>query len=234
MSHPPLHSCRPVRALALLCSLALAACGDGSGLLGVSGSADAATVRFVNASASSLDLATAGVVAASNANIAPGSGVACFSVADPVAPGLSVRQSGTSADLTGFAPLLARGGRYTLVAYPGASGFIQFATVPNVSLLVAGRSALRVFNGSSSLGVVDVHVTAPGAALVSPSVTGVGYGAASGTFDVSAGTIQVRLTSSTTAAVLFDSGSLTLEAGKVYTLVVSSATSAALLVPDCI
>lgn len=233
MSHPSFHPFRPIRALALFCSVALAACGDGSGLLGVGGSADAATVRFVNASASSLDLATAGVVAASNANIAPGSGVGCFSVADPAVPGLSVRQSGTSTDLTGFAPLFASGGHYTLVAYPGSSGFIQFATVPNVSLLVAGRSALRVFNGSSSLGVVDVHATAPGAALGTPAVTGVGYGAASGTFDVSAGTVQVRLTSSTTAAVVFDAGSLALEAGKVYTLVVSSATSAALLVPDC-
>jgi hypothetical protein len=198
----------------------------------VAGSSDAATVRFANATASPLDLAASGVVAPANANIAPGSAAACFSVADPAAPALTVRQAGTSTEIAGFAPVLSRGARFTLVAYPGASGIIQFASVPNGEAVVAGRSALRVFNGSSGLGVVDVHVTAPGAALGTPSVTGVGFGTASGTFDVSAGTIQVRLASAGTTTVVFDAGSQVLEPGRSYTLIVSSAT-AALLVPDC-
>jgi hypothetical protein len=219
--------------MALLGSVALAACDGGSGLLGVAGPADAATVRFVNVSASPLDLAMSGIVTAPNANIAPGASVGCFSVADPTVPGLSVRQSGTTTDLTGFAPRFSAGGRYTLVAYPGPTGFIQFASVPNASLLVAGRSALRVFNGSPALDVVDMYVTAPGATLETPIATGIGYGAASGTFDVSAGTIQVRLTNPLTQGVVFDSGSRVLEAGKSYTLVVSSAT-AAVIVPDCV
>jgi hypothetical protein len=98
--------------------------------------------------------------------------------------------------------------------------------------MITGRSALRVFDGSSALGVVDVYVTAPGAALGTPAVTGLAFGASSGSFDVAAGTVQVRLTNNGTTRVVFDAGNQVLTAGKSYTLVVSSATSV-ILVPDC-
>jgi hypothetical protein len=223
---------RLFRTSALICSLGVAACGDGSGILGVSGSADAATVRFVNATASALDLAVGGSVSTANANITPGGGVACFTIDDPSVPGLSVRQAGSTTDLGGFTPFFSSGGRYTIVAFPGAAGTVQFINVPNAAAIVSGRSALRVLNASSGLGTVDVHATAVGATLGTPNVTGVGFGNASGTFDVPAGAVQVRLTSSGTTNVVFDAGTQTFEAEKSYTLVVSSAT-AAVLVPDC-
>ena len=227
---------RRVRALALLCSVSLAACGTGSGIVAVAGSGDAATVRFVNATGTVLDIATSGVVRTSNANISPGSGVGCFTLDDPTTPSLTVRQSGATTDLSGFAPVFARRGTYTLVAYPGASGFIQFLSLLTASTPATtpatGRSALRVVNGSTGLGPVDVHVTVSGAALGIPNATGIGFGGASAAFDVSAGTFQVRLTNSGTTTVVFDAGSQLLETGKSYTLVVSSAT-AAILVPDC-
>lgn len=223
---------RLFRASALLCSFVVAGCGDGSGILAVAGSADAATVRFVNATGSSLDLAVNGTVSATNANITPGNGVACFTVDDPATPGLAVRQAGTTTDLGGFTPLFSSGGRYTIVAFPGAAGTVQFINVPNAAVILSGRSALRVFNGSSGLGTVDVYVTVPGAALGTPTITGVGFGSASGTFDVSAGAVQVRLTNAGTTTVVFDAGTQSLAAGKSYTLVISSAT-AAILVPDC-
>lgn len=223
---------RRVRALALLWSVSLAACGTGSGLVAVAGSGDAATVRFVNATGTMLDLATSGVVRTSNANISPGSGVGCFTIDDPTTPSLTVRQSGTSTNLSSFAPVFARRGTYTLVAYPGASGFIQFLSLLTAATPATGRSALRVVNGSTGLGAVDVHVTVSGAALGIPNATGIGFGGASAAFDVSAGTFQVRLTNSGTTTVVFDAGSQLLEVGRSYTLVVSSAT-AAILVPDC-
>jgi hypothetical protein len=224
-------SFRSLTALTLAC-VALAGCGSGSRLLGTAGSAQAATVRFVNASAVTLDLATNGVVVPTNASIAPGGGIGCFSVPDPLAPGLSVRQSGSTTNLAGFVTTFANGGHYTLVAFPGASGTVQFISIPNTSLPAAGRSELRVLNASSGLGVVDVHVTTVGAALGTPNVSAVSFGNASGTFDVAAGTMQVRLTTSGTTSVVFDAGSRVLETGRSYTLVVSSAT-AAILVPDC-
>ncbi len=225
---------RLLRASALVCCLVVAACsGNGSRIVAVAGSSDAATARFVNATATPLDLAVGGSVPTTNANIAPGGGVACFSIDDPTVPGLSVRQAGTTTDLTGFTPLFTSGGRYTVVAFPGAGGTVQFVNVLVAADVVSGRSALRIFNGSSGLGTVDVHVTPPSAALGTPSVTGVGFGNASATFDVPAGAVQVRLTSAGTTNVVFDAGTQTFEAGKSYTLVISSATAAAILVPDC-
>jgi hypothetical protein len=143
-----------------------------------------------------------------------------------------VRQAGTTADLPGLVATFANGGRYTLVAYPGATGTVLFLSVPNTSLPAAGRSELRVVNASSGLGTVDVHVTTPGAALGTPNVPGVPFGSATGTFDVAAGTMQIRLTSLGSTNVVFDAGSRILEAGRSYTLIVSSAT-AAMLVADC-
>ena len=224
-------SIRSFRAIALLACATLAGCGDGSGLLVTAGSGDVATVRFVNATASPLDLMVNGTV--SSPNVVPGAGVACFDVADPSVPGLTVRQTGTTTDLGGFTPFFSSGGRYTVVAFPGPSGFIQFVSVPNAFIPITGRSALRIFHGSSGLGAVDVHVTAPGATFGTPNATSLGFGAASGSFDVSAGTQQVRLVTSGTTSVVFDAGNRVLEAGKSYTLVVSIAT-AAILVPDCI
>lgn len=223
---------RPFRASALLCSLVVAGCSEGSGILATAGSAGAVTVRFVNATASPLDLAVNGSVSPTNANIAPGSGVACFTVNDPATPGLSVRQAGTTADLSGFATFFSKGGRYTIVAFPGAAGTVQFVNVPNAAIITAGRGALRVVNGSSGLGTVDAYVDVPGAALGTPAITGVGFGNASATFDVPVGAVQVRLTTAGTTNVVYDAGTRTFAAGKSYTLVISSAT-AAILVPDC-
>ena len=223
---------RSFGSLAVVCAT-LAGCGDGSGLLGVAGAGNAASVRFVNASATTLDLATGGNVAAGNANILPGSSVGCFAVADPTVPSLSVRQAGSLTDLAGFTTSFASGGRYTLVAFPGPSGLVQFISVPTPFSPLAGRSALRVLNASAGLPLVDVYATAPGAPLVTPVATAVGFGSAPATFDVAAGSIQVRLTTAGTTTLVYDAGNQALLQGRSYTLIVTSAT-AALLVEDCI
>jgi hypothetical protein len=223
-------SLRARRAAALLCCATLSGCGDGSGIRAIAGFTGAATVRFVNATATPLDLFVDGTVTV--ANIAPGLGLGCFSVNDPTLPGLSVRQSGTTTDLGGFPPSFAVGGPFTVVAYPGLSGLIQFISIPNASPPITGRSALRVFHGSLGLGMVDVYLSAPGAVLGTPAVAGLTFGAVTSSLDAAAGAAQVRLTSAATTTVVFDSGNQPLEAGKSYTLVVSSATSA-ILVPDC-
>ena len=225
-------SFRSFTALALSCA-ALAACGSGSGILGTAGSSEGAEARFVNASGSTLDLATSGVVAPANAAIAPGGSTACLTVPDPTISSLTVRQTGTTTDLPGFVTTFANGGRYTLVAFPGPTGAVQFLSVPNTSLPAATRSELRVVNGSTALGTVDVHVTTAGAALGVPNVSSIPFGTASGTFDIAAGTMQIRLTTAGSTNVVYDAGSRLLEAGKSYTFIVSSATNA-ILVADCL
>lgn len=227
---------RSVRALALLLCVILAACGDtGSRMLGVAGSGEGATVRLVNATGISLDLATDGVVTTGNRNLAPGTSVGCFQVLDPSAPGLSVRQTGTTADLAGFSPIFTEGGSYTVIAYPGAAGVVQFATLTNGFVLNggAGTSVLRVFDAAPNLGTVDVYVTAPGAALGTASALSLGNGSTSNFFVASSGANQLRLTTPLTTNVVFDSGTFTLDAGQSYTLIVSGATPSAFLITGC-
>lgn len=223
-------SLRPLRLSALLFGLALAACGEGSRINGVVGTPDQATARFVNATVTSLDLVQGGVVSAGNGNITPGTAVSCFAVPDPVNPDIVVRQTGTTTDLPGFSPRFSAGGRYILIGFPNTSGGIQFATVPTATVSNVGRSAVRVFNASPALATVDVYLTVPGTAFGAPRETGVLFGAASGSFDVAAGTIQVRVVSAGT--VVTDLGSFLLAADRSYTIIATSAT-APLLVPDC-
>lgn len=223
-------STKPARLLLLVACAAFAGCNSGSLTSAHAGSGNAATVQFVNATGGSLDLATAGALTAGN--IVSGAGVRCFTVTDPVAPALSVRQAGTSTNLSGFAPTLVAGGRYTVVAYPGAAGTVQFVTVTASPPVASGRSAIRVVQGSSALGPVDVYLTAPGAPLGSPVAAGLGYGGVSATFDVSAGGQQVRLTGTGASNIVYDTGTQALASGIGYTLIVSSVT-APLLVPDC-
>lgn len=221
---------RPLRSSVLLGSLALAACGVGSRIIGSVGSPEQATAQFVNASVTSLDLAQNGVVSTGNGNIAPGTAVGCFAVQDLVAPGITIRQAGTTADLTGFSPRFSAGGHYTLVGFPNGSGGIQFATVPTASIPNPGRSALRVFNATPAITTADLYFAAPGAAFGPPRETGIAFGSASGSFDVPAGAIQVRFVS--IGPVVTDLGSFTLAADRSYTIIASSAM-APILIPDC-
>lgn len=224
---------RPFRSAALICSVTLAACGDtGSLTVGTVGGGDAASVRFVNATGSNLALAQNGVVTAANANIAPGATVGCLAIEDPAAPAITVRVAGTATDLTGFPASFTNEGRFTVVAYLGPSATIQFISIPLAFTPLPARSGLRVFNGSAALSLVDVYATLPSAALGTPNVSSLVFGAASDPFNATAGSTQVRLTNAGTTTVLFDAGTQVLEAGKSYTLVVSSATPA-ILVPDC-
>jgi hypothetical protein len=218
------------RAAALLCSVVLAACGDGSRILGVVGEPDAATIRFVNMSGSTLDFLVGGSTITGNANVVSGTALGCFAIPNPASPGLSVRATGTSTDLPGLAPVFSSNGSYAVLAYPGATGGVLFATIPNASIITAGRSALRVFNGIPTVSSADVYVTTPGTPFGFPRETGLLFGRASGSFDVPAGSNQVRLISA--GPVITEVGTHVLDAGKSYTLIVSSGASP-LLVPDC-
>ena len=223
---------RSLRSAALAGAVVLAACGDsGSRTFGIVGDTDNASVRFANATASPLDLLQNGAVV--SANTAPGTSIATCVAVDPTTPGLTARVTGTTTDLTGFPTSFAPSGHATVVAYIGPSSTIQFVSIPVTFTAAAGRSGLRVFNGSAALNSVDVYANAPGVALGTPIVSSLVFGATSTTVDLPAGSTQVRLTTAGTTNVVFDAGTFPLESAKSYTLVVSSATPAAVLVPDC-
>lgn len=223
---------------ALVPMLALAAC-DSDSSLGVGGGADTnATVRFINASSMSLDIASGGTVATGNGALSFGTASTCMSV-DATTPNLAVRQTGTSTALPGFTPTFQAGGSYTVIAYPGATGTGQFAVVSNAFTPTTDQGGLRVFNAAGSGTSYDVYVSAPGAALGASNVNNVGFGSGSSYFNVTTTSAQqIRITNAGSQTVLLDVGNQTFTTGVNATLVIAppiagSTVPRAFLVQGC-
>jgi hypothetical protein len=206
-------------ALALLASsVTVAACGSDN----VTGTdANNATVQFINATGSSLDVAQGGTVATGNGALSYGTTSLCIAT-DASSSNLAVRLTGTSTPLAGFTPAFQAGGNYTVIAYPGAPGVIQFATVSNAFTPSAGQGGLRVFNAAVAGASYDVYVSAPGAASATAAANNIGYGSGSSDFNVVAGTAQqVRITNAGSQTVVLDVGSRTFTTGQNVTLVIA-------------
>ncbi len=206
-------------ALALLASsVTVAACGSDN----VTGTdANNATVQFINATGSSLDVAQGGTVATGNGALSYGTTSLCIAT-DASSSNLAVRLTGTSTPLAGFTPAFQAGGNYTVIAYPGAPGVIQFATVSNAFTPSAGQGGLRVFNAAVAGASYDVYVSAPGAASATAAANNIGYGSGSSYFNVVAGTAQqVRITNAGSQTVVLDVGSRTFTTGQNVTLVIA-------------
>jgi hypothetical protein len=206
-------------ALALLASsVTVAACGSDN----VTGTdANNATVQFINATSSSLDVAQGGTVATGNGALSYGTTSLCIAT-DASSSDLAVRLTGTSTPLAGFTPAFQAGGNYSVIAYPGAPGVIQFATVSNAFTPSAGQGGLRVFNAAAAGASYDVYVSAPGAASATAAANNIGYGSGSSYFNVVAGTAQqVRITNAGSQTVVLDVGSRTFTTGQNVTLVIA-------------
>jgi hypothetical protein len=206
-------------ALALLASsVTVAACGSD----GVTGTdANNATVQFINATAVSLDIAQGGAVATGNGALSYGTTSLCIAT-DASNSNLAVRLTGTSTPLAGFTPAFSAGGNYSVIAYPGAAGVIQFGTVSNAFTPSAGQGGLRVFNGAGAGTSYDVYVSAPGASSATAGANNVGYGSGSSYFNVAAGTAQqVRITNAGSQTIVADVGNRTFTPGQNVTLVIT-------------
>ena len=202
----------------LASSVTAAACGSDN----VTGTdANNATVQFINATAVSLDIAQGGAVATGNGALSYGTTSLCIAT-DASNSNLAVRQTGTSTALAGFTPVFQAGGNYSVIAYPGSPGVIQFGTVSNAFTASAGQGGLRVFNAAGAGTSYDVYVSAPGAASATAGANNVGYGSGSSYFNVVAGTAQqVRITNAGSQAIVLDVGSRTFAPGQNVTLVIA-------------
>lgn len=206
-------------ALALVASsVTLAACGSDN----VTGAdANTATVQFINATQQSLDIAQGGVVATGNGALSYSTTSLCI-VTDASNSNLAVRPTGTSTTLPGFTPAFQPGGNYSVIAYPGSPGVIQFGTVSNAFTPSAGQGGLRVFNAAAAGTSYDVYVSAPGASSATAGANNVGYGSGSSYFNVVAGTAQqVRITNAGSQAIVLDVGNRTFTTGQNVTLVIA-------------
>lgn len=221
---------RSLAATALLTALvSVGACSSDNTLgLGVAGgtggdSLSNARVRIANATATSFDVASNGVVVAGNAAIGFGLASNCTPT-NALTPGLAVRIAGTSTTVPGLATSYQSGVSYTVVAYPNAVGTTQFATVADLFTPLSGQSGLRVFNAGATGTSYDVYVTDPGAPLAAAASTfnNVTAGAFTTFANVTAGTQQqMRVTDAGTKTLLLDIGSTVLIAGQSATLVIA-------------
>lgn len=225
-----------LRLLALLSCAGIAACDEGSGLLGVSAQ-NGTAVRVVNVTGAPIDVTSSGQALPGSSGIATGATSSCLTV-DAAGSSLGLRPTGSTANFPGFSPTLNAGGVYTVIAFAGLNGTTQFATLPGTLKPGSGLTALRVFHAASGAGGYDVYVTSPGAALEFPSAAGLAFGGSTPFFVTSAGTRQIRFTFTGTQTVAFDAGSLTLPSGQTATLVLlpgssRASTPTAILVPGC-
>jgi hypothetical protein len=137
--------------------------------------------------------------------------------------------AGSSTNVIDVTPNFLADNAYTFVAF----GALASATgiIVNDTLTVdpgAGMFALRVINGASNNGGVDVYVTPPGEDLntVSPSIAGVGYATASAFVNLPAGNREVRVTAANSKQVIYDAPAKTFgERAQVEAIVYSRGSS---------
>ena len=223
------------RAMLALPMFALAACGSSDdNTTGVTTST--ATVRFINATNSNIDVSNGGTVATGNGNVAFGGNSTCMTVntAGTSGTGLAFNQAGTSTAIPGFTQSFSTGGNYSVIAYPSSTG-TQFATISNTGFTpTSGQAGLRIFNAASTIG----NVVALGNGSAYGTGTGVSYGTSGSFMSVPAGAQTVTFNTGTGTTTVANAGSLNFTAGQNYTIVVApaatgSTTLRTFLVPGC-
>jgi hypothetical protein len=192
-------------AAAMLSTLALAAC-DSDARLGFIGPSNVATVRFVNATDTQIDIATSGTITTGNGALSFGTSSNCILVG-ATASNITILRTGSSTAIVGFTPDFQAGGSFTVIIYPGAGGLPQFAVLPNAFSPNLNRGGFRAFNAVGAGTNYDVYVTTSGEPLRSASVNNVTFGTGSGFVDVDATTVQqVRVTNAGSLAVVLNAG----------------------------
>jgi len=192
---------------------------------------DNTTVRFFNATTSSLalDIAENGTVASGNGNIPFGSASTCTRVND-ANPQLSVRPAGSTTALTGFTPSFAAGNTYTVLV-TGTQTAPVFTTLSDQFTTAGASSAgVRIVNATTSAtagsGMWDIYVN-PTAPLGTPNATVVRRNSASPFLTVPAAQANViRLTNAGQTARLQDITVPSLTPGMATTIVVTDAATA--------
>jgi len=199
-------SVRYLSLVALVSLVGIAACDDDD----ITGVGTNATVRFVNATNSNIDVVNNGVVGTGNGNLSFGASSSCMAVSTSN-PSLAFRTTGTTTPLT-FAPSFAPGGNYVVIATTGATG-TQFTTVPVDFSATSGQAGLVAVNAANATQGYDLYVTAPGGALTTATAANLGFGTPSAFFSVNSGAQQLRYTTTGTTTVALNAGNTTFNAG---------------------
>ena len=207
------------RSLAVLAIVPLiaSACGDSIEFTGPGPTNT--TVRFINATNSSIDVRTGGAVGTGNGNIGFGGNSSCMTVNNSQ-PGIVFNQAGTNTAIAGFTPAFVAGGNYSVIAFTNGTT-TQFVTIDNAGFTpTAGQAGLRIFNAASGSG--NIVALANGTAL---GTAGVGVVTASPFINVTAGLQAITFNTGAGTATIANAGTLNFTAGQNYTLIVAPAAA---------
>lgn len=216
--------------LALATATSLAACSSDDSDNPVGPNDDNTTVRFFNATTTSLnlDIAQNGTVGTGNSNIAFGAASSC-TVINSASPQLAVRANGSTTSLTGFSPAFAAGGTYTILV-TGTQAAPVFTTLDDqFTAPSAGNAAVRIVNATSSAttgtGVWDIYIN-PGATLGTPNATAIARTGATTYLTVPAGQANtIRLTNAGQTTTVQNITVPSLTTGTVSTIVITDAST---------
>lgn len=138
-----------------------------------------------------------------------------------------VQPVNTNVDAIDASPDLDEDTDYTVLAANLVADIEPILLTDDNEAPSAGNVKVRIVHGAPSAPAVDVYVTAPGAdlATATPTLSNVSFGVASGYLSVPAGAYQIRVTPTGTKDVVIDSGSVTLTAGQIRTVIATDNTS---------
>jgi hypothetical protein len=135
---------------------------------------------------------------------------------------VEVSPFGSRTPLVELTPALAADAFYTLLILNRLASIETVLLTDNNTAPASGQIKLRVVHAAPSAGPADIYATAPGADLsaATPVLTNVGFKAASAYISVPAGDVQIRATDTGTKTVTMDTGTLTVAAGAIRTVLV--------------
>ena len=208
---------KPTLALALLASIAVAACDDDDD---VTAPGTTAQLRVVHASPDAPNVD----VLVDNASVLTNVPYKTASSYLAVASGsrnLKVRAAGGTTTVIDQNATLASGTFYTVLATGRVASIAPVMLTDDQTAPASGNVRLRLVHGSPTAGNVDIYVTAPTAdiATATPTITSVAFRAVSNYLEVPAGTYRVRITPAGTKTVAIDANNVALTAGQVRTAV---------------
>lgn len=170
-------------------------------------------VRLVNA----MDGQTSINLVIDNSTLATGVAFGAASSYASVGSGSHTLQiQANSATLFNQTVSITSGNNTVLATNSGPSVFADNKTTPS-----SGNIQIRVINASTSLGVTDVYVVAPGTDIstVNPNFSALAYQSASAYATLAAGSYQVEFAPAGSKNVLINSNALSFSAGQIRTFV---------------
>jgi len=139
---------------------------------------------------------------------------------------VQVRAAGGGATVIDADLVKQDGDVHTVIATNLLASIEPLVLTDDNSAPAAGNFKLRLVHGAPNVGLVDIYITAPGAAIdaLTPDLANIPFKGVSSYIEAPAGQYRVRITPAGTKTVAIDTGTLDLAAGQIRTGIAVEAT----------